>query len=109
MHHLNILNDCLDEAQNPRTGSLTKALKKISKEENGVLVLIRQPNEAISNLLSEEKNLPRNKEKELRNYGTGAQILSDLGVRDMILLTNSKKSVIGLDGYEIRICGYKKI
>ena len=109
MHHLNILNDCLDEAQNPRTGSLTKALKKISKEENGVLVLIRQPNEAISNLLSEEKNLPRNKEKELRNYGIGAQILSDLGVRDMILLTNSKKSVIGLDGYEIRICGYKKI
>ncbi len=51
----------------------------------------------------------KNKKNELRNYGTGAQILSDLGVTDMLLLTNSKKSVIGLDGYGIKICGYRKL
>jgi 3,4-dihydroxy 2-butanone 4-phosphate synthase/GTP cyclohydrolase II len=45
----------------------------------------------------------------LRNYGIGAQILSDLGVKNMTLLTNSKKSVIGLEGYDIKICGYKRI
>lgn len=105
MHHLNILNDCLDDAENPKTGSLNKALKKISKAGKGVLVLIRQPNESISNLFSGEQN----KEKTLRNYGIGAQILSDLGVKNMLLLTNSKKSVIGLEGYGIKICGYKKI
>ncbi len=105
MHHLNIFFDCLDDAQNPKTGSLIKALKKISKAGSGVLVLIRQPSESISNLFLGEKN----KEKELRNYGIGAQILSDLGVKNMTLLTNSKKSVIGLEGYGIKIRGYKKI
>lgn len=108
MHHLNILSDCLDDAQNSRTGSLTKAMKKISKLENGLLVLIRQPNEAISHLLNQEKDQNK-KAQEIRNYGIGAQILADLGVRNMILLTNSKKSVIGLEGYGIKICGYKKI
>ena len=47
--------------------------------------------------------------KTLRNYGTGAQILADLGIKNLTLLTNSKKSVIGLDAFEIKICGYKKI
>jgi 3,4-dihydroxy 2-butanone 4-phosphate synthase/GTP cyclohydrolase II len=108
MHHLNILSDCLDNAQNPRSQVLIKALKKISKEKSGIIVLIRQPNESISHLLCAEKNLTQNKEKELRNYGIGAQILSDLGVKKMVLLTNSKKSVIGLEGYKIKICGYRK-
>ena len=74
-----------------------------------MVVIIRQPNESISHLLKSNENQPKNKEQELRNYGTGAQILADLGVRNMVLLTNSKKSVIGLDGYKIKICGYKKI
>lgn len=106
MHHLNIFSDCLEDAQNPKSGSLARAMKKISKSENGVIVVIRQPSETITNLLS---GAPQNKEKELRSYGTGAQILSDLGVTKMILLTNSKKSVIGLEGYNLTIQGYKKI
>ena len=109
MHHLNIFSDCLEDIENPKTGSLLKALKKIAKSESGVIVVIRQPNEAITHLLAGAQNQPKNKEQELRNYGTGAQILSDLGVTDMVLLTNSKKSVIGLDGYKLKICGYKKL
>ena len=109
MHHLNILSDCLDDAQNHRTGSLIEAMKEIEKEKSGIIVLIRQPNEAISHLLGEAKNPSENREKELRNYGIGAQILSDLGVKNMILLTNAQKAVIGLEGYGIKICGYKKI
>lgn len=105
MHHLNILNDCLDDAQNPKTGSLIKAMKKISKNGNGVVVLIRQPSETISALTKAEPN----QEKQLRNYGIGAQILTDLGVKNMTLLANSKKSVIGLEGYDLKISGYKKI
>jgi 3,4-dihydroxy 2-butanone 4-phosphate synthase/GTP cyclohydrolase II len=53
-------------------------------------------------------NIPKTN-KELRNYGIGAQILLDLGIKNMTLLTNSKKSVIGLEGYGIKICGYKSI
>lgn len=109
MHHLNILDDCLEDSQNGKSDLLSKAIKEVSESESGVVVIIRQPNESISHLLRNEVNKPQNKEQQLRNYGTGAQILADLGVRDMILLTNSKKSVIGLDGYKIKICGYKKI
>ncbi|MBU6141014.1 MAG: 3,4-dihydroxy-2-butanone-4-phosphate synthase [Proteobacteria bacterium] len=106
MHHLNIFADCLEDAENPKTGSLAKAMKKISKHENGVIVVIRQPSEAVSHMFQPTE---KNKKNELRNYGTGAQILSDLGVSDMILLTNSKKSVIGLEGYGIKILGYRKL
>lgn len=109
MHHLNIFSDCLEDAQNPRSGSLLKAMKKIAKSESGVIVIIRQPSESIEHLLYNTSSQPKNKEQELRNYGTGAQILSDLGVREMTLLTNSKKSVIGLEGYGLKICGYKKL
>jgi len=107
MHHLNILSDCLDEANSNRSHILRKSLEKISKNENGVIVLIRQPKELISDLIDSTK--PKNKEKELRNYGIGAQILSDIGVKNMTLLTNSEKSVVGLDGYDLKISGYEKM
>lgn len=109
MHHLNIFSDCLDDAENPRTGLLVKAMKKIVQNGSGVIVIIRQPNEPITHLLQTDANKPKHKENELRSYGTGAQILSDLGIKNMTLLTNSKKSVIGLDGYGIKISGHRKI
>jgi len=46
---------------------------------------------------------------DLRDYGIGAQILLDLGIRDMILLSNSKRAVIGLEGYGLTIKGYQGI
>lgn len=106
MHHLNIFSDCLEDAQNPKTGALVKAMKKISKQGNGVIVVIRQPSETVAHILTANE---QSKKTELRNYGTGAQILSDLGISNMVLLTNSKKSVIGLEGYGIKICGYRKL
>ncbi len=102
MHHLDIFSDCLEDAQNAKTGLLKKAMRKIADSQNGVLVIIRQPSESISHLFSETNQI-ENKEKILRNYGTGAQILFDLGVREMNLLTNSKQSVIGLEGYGLKI------
>jgi 3,4-dihydroxy 2-butanone 4-phosphate synthase / GTP cyclohydrolase II len=109
MHHLNIISDCLDENDNPRSGSLRKALNKIHKLNNGVIVIIRQPHEKIEDLFFDKSPDSLQNLKTLRNYGTGAQILADLGIKNLILLTNSKKSVIGLDAFEIKICGYKKI
>lgn len=105
MHHLNIFSDCLNNAQDTKNNLLKKSLKKIAKQQNGVIVIIRQPGEKLEDLL----NYHSKKTKELRNYGIGAQILSDVGVKDMVLLTSSKKSVIGLEGYGLKICGYKKI
>ena len=39
---------------------------------------------------------------ELRDYGVGAQILLDLGIKDMVLLTDSEKTVVGLEGYGLK-------
>jgi 3,4-dihydroxy 2-butanone 4-phosphate synthase/GTP cyclohydrolase II len=46
---------------------------------------------------------------ELRDYGVGAQILIDLGVKEMMLLTNATKSVVGLEGFGLRIVGQKPV
>jgi 3,4-dihydroxy 2-butanone 4-phosphate synthase/GTP cyclohydrolase II len=40
---------------------------------------------------------------ELRDYGIGAQILLDLGVRDMVLLSNTRRTLIGLEGYGLNV------
>ena len=45
----------------------------------------------------------------LRDYGVGAQILVDLGVRDMILLSNTKKTIVGLEGYGLTVVGQRAI
>ena len=72
-------------------------------------VLFNYTNPAPSDYRKPTENKPKHKEDELRSYGTGAQILSDLGIHNMTLLTNSKKAVIGLEGYGIRISGHKKL
>jgi 3,4-dihydroxy 2-butanone 4-phosphate synthase/GTP cyclohydrolase II len=42
---------------------------------------------------------------DLRDYGIGAQILLDLGIQSMRLLTNNPRKVVGLDGYDLEITG----
>jgi 3,4-dihydroxy 2-butanone 4-phosphate synthase / GTP cyclohydrolase II len=42
-------------------------------------------------------------QRELRDYGIGAQILLDLGVKDMILLSNRRRTIVGLEGYGLNI------
>jgi 3,4-dihydroxy 2-butanone 4-phosphate synthase/GTP cyclohydrolase II len=48
-------------------------------------------------------------EPALRDYGIGAQILVDLGVKDMILLSNHKRTIIGLEGYGLNVVEQRKI
>lgn len=107
MHHLNIFSDVLDDKKNDKTGVLQKAMQKIADEKSGVVVIIRQTNEPIIDLINQSSD--KTKKPELRNYGIGAQILLDLGVKDMRLLTNSHKAVIGLEGYGLKICKYEKL
>jgi 3,4-dihydroxy 2-butanone 4-phosphate synthase / GTP cyclohydrolase II len=47
--------------------------------------------------------------EELRDYGVGAMILTELGVQDMVLLTNTHHTLIGLDGYGLSIVGERAI
>ena len=74
---------------------------------NCVLVFIKDTNlRSVSQTLKDYKNrdfYKKGNDKLIRNYGIGAQIIKDLKIRNMILITKSPKKVIGLDGYGIKI------
>jgi len=96
-------------------GQLDTAMKQIS-EEGGVLLYLRQEGRGIGlpakihayklqeqGLDTIEANEKLGYASDLRDYGMGAQILYDLGVRKIKLLTNNPKKVIGLEGYNLEI------
>ena len=87
--------------------SLHKAIKIIEEENRGIIVLIRDTGQSIiNNLITNQSNTDskgQNNNDELRIYGMGAQILSEVGVKKMILLTNTEWKFIGLDAYDIEI------
>ena len=72
-----------------------------------MLIFIRDPNlKSVSQTLKQykDKNFYKNgKDKLIKNYGIGAQIIKALKIKNMILVTRSKKKVVGLDGYGIKI------
>ncbi len=111
MHAANTLNDALGMDGDE---TLRKSIDIIEEEGRGVIVLLRSPNpKSISDRMTGQSNKetvsPSHKEAILRDYGIGAQILLDLGVRNMVLLSNTPKSVIGLDGYDLHILGHREI
>ena len=74
----------------------------------GVVVLIREPlpTSLSDRVQARSGKAPAGKAPaggELRDYGIGAQILLDLGVRDMVLLSNTERTIIGLDGYGLKV------
>ena len=92
------------------------ALKQISEEGNGVFLYMRQEGRGIGlhnkikayslqdqGLDTVEANETLGFEPDLRHYGVGAQILRDLGVRKLNLLTNNPKKVAGLSGFDLEI------
>ena len=49
------------------------------------------------------------KKQPLRDYGVGAQIIADLGIKNMILLTSSKRSIVGLEGYGLSVVDHRSL
>ena len=113
MHAMSVLDDVLGDAESGRAGELAAAMRIIAEKGRGVAVLIREPlptslsdavrarHDAAAHNVSESSP----GRTELRDYGIGAQILLDLGVHKMTLLSNRKKTIIGLDGYELTVVG----
>ncbi|WP_169544868.1 3,4-dihydroxy-2-butanone-4-phosphate synthase [Sneathiella aquimaris] len=103
MHALNLLGDVLgDLDENP--DMLHNAMHQIEEEGRGVVVLIREPRPmALSDRLRRKLGEPVKTPHELRDYGIGAQILLDLGVKNMVLLSNTERNIVGLDGYGLSV------
>ncbi len=86
--------------------SFKKTLNYFKKYNNCVLVFIKDTNlKSVSQTLKDYKEKKNNQKenKQIRNYGIGAQIIKDLKIKKMILITKSPKKVIGLEGFDIKI------
>jgi 3,4-dihydroxy 2-butanone 4-phosphate synthase/GTP cyclohydrolase II len=99
MHAVNVLHDIVG-MQGPH--DLQRSMAEIAAAGRGVVVIIRdiKPT-AISERVRAGRD--RTAPPELRDYGIGAQILADLGVKEMILLSNHPKAIVGLEGYGLAV------
>ncbi len=106
MHTLSMFSDLFHEA-NDRAGQLQRAMDEIGGVGAGVIVIIR---DASPTAISDQMRARGQGEGNvLRDYGVGAQILADLGVSEMILLTNKHRNIVGLTGYGLAVVGERAI
>src|SRR4029079_11307784 len=117
MHSECLTGDVLHSAKCDCGRQLAYAMKQVAEAGRGVIVYMRQEGRGIGLLnklkaykLQQEEGLDTVEANrrlgfapDLRHFGIGAQILHDLGVRDIRLLTNNPRKVIGLEGYGLRI------
>ena len=118
VHAVNAMADVLGIGVEPGQGSIVeKSMRMIEKEGRGVVVLIRdlRPKSVSEGLAKEGRPKkpgakPENQERRRVEIGIGSQILRDLGVTEMVLLSNSPASVyVGLEGYGLKIVDTRKI
>ena len=110
MHALSPFADVFGE-DGDRSRMLQRSMEMIAKEGSGVIVIINRQRAdgfttAVRRHAGEQVEVPM---EELRDYGVGAMILAELGVHDMILLTNTHHTLVGLDGYGLSIVAERRI
>jgi len=88
-----VLSSKINDKNIMNNNKINKSLKIMSKYKNFLLLIINNRN----NIYKE------NSINTLRYYGIGAQIIKDLNIRNMILVSRSKKKIIGLDGFDLKI------
>jgi 3,4-dihydroxy 2-butanone 4-phosphate synthase/GTP cyclohydrolase II len=111
MHAYNLFDDTLAAKWGPGD-ILGESMRMIGKAERGVVVLIRRHRIApISEVLAQStKTMPDMEQSRLKEYGVGAQILLDLGVENMILLSNATgRRVVALEGYGLKIVETRRV
>ena len=110
MHVLSPFGDLFGE-EGARGKLLERSMEIIGEEGAGVIVVINKPRADSFTMAVERKAGIRTEAdmEELRDYGVGAMILTELGVGEMILLTNTHHTLVGLDGYGLSIVGERPI
>jgi 3,4-dihydroxy 2-butanone 4-phosphate synthase/GTP cyclohydrolase II len=99
VHPISIFDDVLGKP-GPRKRTLQRAMQAVGEQGAGVIVLITgRP----------ASNRGYSESAAQRNVGIGSQILADLGIEDMILLSNSQPNVVAIEGYGLNIVDHKPI
>jgi 3,4-dihydroxy 2-butanone 4-phosphate synthase/GTP cyclohydrolase II len=107
MHAVDLLDDMTGS---PHWIAVHNAMHMIAKAGRGIVVLIREHRPtALAERVRMLGSAAPGPTRELRDYGIGAQILLDLGVKNMVLLTNRRRTVIGLEGYGLNIVEQRPI
>lgn len=109
MHQVDFAADILGHVE-ARQDYVPQALKAISDHDGaGVTVFLRDPD--LHGLAERLSGVPRPQaaDRSLKNYGVGAQILLDLGVRDMIVMSSTRPNPTALEGYGLRIVGWRSM
>ncbi len=110
MHAHDLLDDALADSGVGRDANLQAAMAMIAEADRGVVVVLcDSPEKTLAQRLQERLSGTARPGGELRDYGIGAQILLDLGVSHMVLLSNHRKTIIGLDGYGLTVVGHRPI
>ena len=113
MQKLNYIRDLFQGAlsksnQNEKDISINRIMQEMQNIKKGVIVIIKD-NKGVFEGNWNKKKYDNTENQGFREYGVGAQILRDIGVRKMVLLTNSKKAIIGLQGFDLKIVGHKEL
>jgi 3,4-dihydroxy 2-butanone 4-phosphate synthase / GTP cyclohydrolase II len=106
MHAIEVFDDLVMGAG---SGALQAAMRIIEEEGRGVVVLLRDSRPIKLSERVRSLGEPPQQERELRDYGIGAQILLELGVRDMVLLSNSHRIIVGLEGYGLNVIAQRHL
>jgi len=109
VHTFNVIEDMLNEASS-RGGQLARSMELVGREGRGVILVIRDNSPTtLTDLIRYRAGEHPPVRPELRNYGIGAQILLDLGIHNMILLSNTEKHIVGLEGYGLNVVEQRPI
>ena len=111
VHSFNPIVDVLEDLNADGQNNLIyKAMNKIDKNNSGIIIIINDSyKDFISKKLKVDEEIDIKDKSNLRQYGVGAQILSDLGVKNMTLLSNSKRKAIGLKGFDLSIIDWERL
>lgn len=99
VHPISVFDDVLG-APGPRKRTLQRAMGAIGEKGAGVIVILTQ---------RVGQGTKWSADEEHRNIGIGSQILADLGVQEMVLLSNSRPDLVALEGYGITLAGHQPI
>ena len=113
MHALDLMADLLGEVSEKRAGNeLAAAMQMIGDAGQGVVVVLREASASSLTAMVSQKivaQIDGGSNRELRDYGVGAQILTDLGVSQMVLLSNTRPNVVSLEGYDLEIIDWQPL